>query len=411
MLLALLAAPLSARAQPAEPGPGTRHARPHPGETLSVGLLTLARGDHPFFKFGHNAIWIHDLRTGRDRVYNFGTFSFGSLSLIPKFFLGRFEYWLSASNLPATLHHYRSENRSVQVQQLRLTPEQRWLLYQRLEENLKPKNRYYRYDYFRDNCSTRVRDAIDGVLGGRLRQLTAGRPASMTFRGHMLRLTADLLPEYVLLHFATAGLIDRPITEWDEGFIPENLQESVRRLTVPGPDGKPRPLVALERTLVTDDRAPPFAAKPHWAGRFMLAGGALGGALLLAGRARRGRRAARVLVGLVVALLGLVFGFLGTCFVLLWTLTDHEVGYANENILQCAPWALALAVYGIGVALDRPAALRKAYWLTLGAAAAAALGLVLKVLPWFYQDNWQVIGLMLPLWAGGALALRALVHK
>ncbi len=67
-------------------------AQSTPAEPLSVHVLTFGPGTHPFFKFGHNAIWIQDRVARTNQVYNFGTFNFESIWLIPQFLLGRFEY-------------------------------------------------------------------------------------------------------------------------------------------------------------------------------------------------------------------------------------------------------------------------------------------------------------------------------
>ncbi len=188
--------------------------------------MTMGPGDHPFYKFGHNAVWVHDAVTGKDRVYNYGTFSFGSAAVIPKFFFGRFLYSLSRRGVLGTIREYREENRSLAVQKLNLTPPQRAALRDFLLWNYRRENRYYRYDYYRDNCSTRVRDALDMVLGGRLRQAASG-PGSMTYRDHTLRLTADLLTEYVALDVVLGPLVDKPISRWEETFLPETLEQLV----------------------------------------------------------------------------------------------------------------------------------------------------------------------------------------
>ena len=388
-----------APASPDEPDPDAT-----PGEALTIYLMTMSPGDHPFFKFGHNALWVHDELAGRDRVYNYGTFSFGSASLIPKFFLGRFLYSLSRRTLLGTLRDYRDENRSIVVQKLNLPPAQRAELRDFLVWNLRPENRYYRYDYYRDNCSTRVRDALDKLLGGRVRAAAAG-PASLTYREHTLRLTADLLPEYLALLVVLGPLVDQPLGRWEESFLPEKLAELVREVKVPGPNGD-EPLVLEETVLLGADRPPSRTTPPRWLGWFLLAGLGAGGSLAALGWVGRARLSARIAVGLVLAALGLVGGFLGTSFCALWALTDHAVAYRNENILQCPPWLLALPLLGWGIARGRSRSTGRALRLCGAAAAVSALGLVLKILPWLHQSNGLVIAFALPLWSGAALGLR-----
>jgi hypothetical protein len=393
LALAALAAPRPARAA-------------EPGDELSIYVLTFGPGDHPFFKFGHNALWVHDERRGQDVVYNYGAFRFDSPFLLIDFFQGRLQYWLATRSLRGTINDYRRENRSIDAQELELTPAQRRQLADFLENNAREENKYYKYDYYRDNCSTRVRDAVDRVVGGKIHEAALG-PAQMSWRDHTRRLVADDLPVYLGLHVAMGDLIDQPVDVWREMFLPSKVQETLRKVRVPTPQGD-RPLVKSEKTLLGAARGPLRAGPPHWALPMLAAGALAGGGLYGLARLGQRRPAARAAFGALVALLGLVLGFLGTLFFFFWTLTDHEVAYRNENMLQCAPWALALVVAGVGVARGRAPWVRRAKLVALSVAGASALGLLLKLLPWFDQDNAEIIALALPLWAGVAAGLVAL---
>ena len=381
--------------------------RAEPGDEYTVSVLTFGPGDHPFFKFGHNAILVHDARRHTDRVYNFGTFAFDSPALIPVFLKGKLRYWLSVQSLRGTIEAYRRENRTIDAQELALSPPLRKRLVDALEENARPENRYYKYDYYRDNCSTRVRDAVDLVTGGKVREVSGG-PARMTWRAHTMRLVADDWPVYLGLQVAMSDLIDQPISVWDEMFLPARLQETLREAKIPGEDGQPIPLVKREYRLLDANRAPVRSEPPGRIPVLLAAGAALGGGLTALGSAAR-KKAARAALGLSTAALGLVLGLLGLIFLMFWTYTDHEVAHRNENLLQCAPWAVALAGLGVGVARGKEGATRRAYQLAQAALAASVLGLVCKVLPWFDQKNGEIIALLLPLWAGMTFALRRVV--
>src|SRR5512133_613009 len=305
------------------------HAQEAPAEvaqdSLSVDLLTMGPGDHPFFKFGHNAIRVRDTTGRSDAVYNFGTFSFDSDTLIQDFFKGRLEYWLSRESMTRTVYHYSAEERSLLAQHLRLTPAERLALKQQLEINALPENRAYKYDYFFDNCSTRVRDAIDRVTNGQLHEAMRG-PASQSLRSHALRVTSDYFLEYLVLSIGLGPLVDKPYTAWEETFLPEMLTAGIRNAKVKAQDGSLQPLVASEEMLLehTDTQ---LKKPPQWASRFCLAGSCVG--LLLVGLARLAykTRAASIVVGLVLALGGLVIGLLGLALLLLWPSTDHVVAY------------------------------------------------------------------------------------
>ena len=372
-------------------------ARAEPGDDLTVYALTFGPGEHPFLKFGHNAILVQP-KDGPGWVFNFGTFDFGDPELILKFLRGRFNYWLSVSGAEATMEAYAAEDRTIISQELDLTAAQKWALWQALRENARPENRAYLYDYFYDNCSTRVRDAIDRVIGGRLR--AAGQaPGSLTLRAHALRSVADFLPEYLGLYLGLARATDRPIDRWAETFLPERLTDLLRTVRLPDGAGEKK-LVKSERVVYQSTRPAKPTRPPNWALYFLAVGVAVGGAMLLLGRLGRRRRWARILLGCATSGVGGAFGLLGLILACLWAFTNHKVAHANANIMQFAPWALVLFGYGIGVALGRPGATRKARALALSAAVFSALGILCKAFPGLNQDNWPFILFCLPAWLG-----------
>jgi len=387
----------------AAPPPAEEAASKDP---LSVYVMTFGPGDHPFFKFGHDAIWIHDTAAGTDRVYNFGTFSFTGPRLILDFLHGRMTYWLSVSYLPAVLASYEHENRTIDVQELALDPTAKQALRARLDVNARPENRAYKYDYFLDNCATRVRDAIDDAVGGQLRA-SASAPARLTLRQQALRMTADYWPLYVALDIVLGPDADRPIDRWGEMFIPQELARGLSAVTLAGPAGT-RPLVREARSVfAAQDRPPPRETPPARSRTFFLAGSTVGLLFFLLGwaatrphLAATARVAARALFGLLLAGWGLVTGFVGCFLVYVWALTDHVVAHHNQNILLFAPWALALVVLGIGVMFGRAWAARGARTVALTALAAAIAAALLKIGIVRHQENERLLAFSLPAWLG-----------
>jgi len=304
---------------------------------------------------------------------------------------------------------YVSENRTIEAQELDLTPAQRAALWQSLRENARPENREYLYDYFRDNCSTRVRDAIDRAVGGRVRQ-AGQRPAALTFRADALRMTADFFPEYLGLDLGLGRPTDAPITLWDEAFLPERLRDLLRDVRIPGESGD-KPLVKSERILFAARRPPKPDQPPGWTVYFLAAGLALGALLAGLGWLARKHPAARVGLGISSSLLGLVFGVLGLIVLSFWLFTDHKAAHANANIFLLAPWSVVLAGYGVGAALGWPAATRKALWVVAAAAGFAAIGVLVKALPGLSQDNLALAAFLLPVWLGLASGFRSLTRR
>jgi len=391
-------------------------------DPLRVFVMTMGPGDHPFFRFGHNAIWIRDQVAGTDRVYNFGTFRFDSPRLIFDFLGGRLNYWLSVSSLQSVIAGYTRENRDIAVQELGLSPREKEELRTALDVNARPENRLYKYDYFRDNCSTRVRDAVDRVASG-VPHYWAREPGRMTLRQHALRMTAQPLWLYVALDVVLGPKVDEPIDQWTEMFLPSELARGLDavqmtfgvgggaavttedgRLVKSAPQPVP-PLVSGQAQLFRAAR-PPILEWPPARGRaFALCGVLFGLAVFALGWAGRWRRAARVAVGILTTLWGLAVGFIGWFLVYVWAFTDHVVAHRNQNILLCAPWAIALFVLGIGVAMGRPGATRKAFALSMAALGAVLLACALKVGIVPHQENGRLIAFFLPAWVGVTAAL------
>ena len=392
VLLALLASP------------GVHAAEP--GAELSIALLTMGPGKHPFTKFGHTALWVHDAATQRDEVYNYGTFAFNSKTLLLDSVAGKLPYWLSVQSMHGTLRTYAGQGRSLQASELELTPAERVRLRDALRQNARPEHRYYRYDYYRDNCSTRARDIVDVVLGGRMKQWSAGQPASMSYRAHTQRLVADDRLLYAGLDLAVGRETDTQVTFWDEGWLPDRLHELFARTTVIH-DGQTLPLIRSERALLTSRFAEPRSTPPQWAGYYAVLGLALGtGIAGLGSFTRSNRRALRVPLGALYFVLGTTFGLLGSALCYLTFFSAHSAAASNYNVLLLPPWLLALSVAGIGVMRGKARGFRIARWAALGALLSSALALLVHALSPNPQANLQELAVALPLWLGVLLSTR-----
>lgn len=400
LVLAFLCGAAQAGAAPESPG---RQAASAAAPTRAS-VLTMGPGDHPFASFGHTAILLE--WRGKTRVYNFGTFQFDGVRGVQDFLEGKFRYWLSVSTLPATLAHYRAENRSLIAQDLDLTPSERLSLARALERNALPEHREYDYDYFKDNCTTRVRDAVDGVLGGAIaRDLTS--PGRLTYRQHAARLSAPKPSLYVALDAVLGRPTDRVPNRFEELWVPDTLAHALGEVTLERAEGR-RPLVARTRVLLEADRAGPRWDPPRRALGFGAVGLALGGVGAALGflAARTRPRLGRLAFGTLTALLGAVAGLLATVFVG-FSLTKHWAAHENYNVLVFGPWSLGLLWMGLRLARGSGSAERSTR-LLLGACATLALVGTLLPLLLGDQDNLRLGALMVPLWGGLLLGADAL---
>lgn len=424
--------------------PAAAQVAAEPGAELTVYLATMGPGDSVWEQFGHNAIWIRDANTGSTISYNYGMFDFQQPGFVRRLMKGRMLYSMGLRDADEETSAYAYWNRSVVVQRLNLTPAQSHALREFLEWNWLPANRDYLYDPFTDNCSTRLRDALDRVLDGRLRAALVGVPAGTTFRSQSLRLTAGDVPTYTGLLLGLGMPTDRPLDLWDDAFIPMQLMQHIRAVRVPGPDGTDIPLVAEERTLFQATRAPERDAPPARSAWYLLAGLAMGGGILLLARGARremaaagddgrsdspgpraagrdGHTAARdvgspatrrrtLALALTISLWGIITGFFGTLLALLWVATDHTYAWANQNLLQTSPLGLLLAV-AAPLALARRAggrlhAVARTAWPTaLVLAALSVLGLAMHIVPGFGQASRPIIAFALPVHVAIVVAL------
>jgi hypothetical protein len=367
--------------------------------------MTMGPGQRVWERFGHNAIWIHDPVHGTDQAYNYGLFDLRQQNFLLRFIQGRMWYWMQGFPAQSYVELYRRANRSVWTQELEMPPAAKRELQEFLEWNERPENRFYHYDYYRDNCSTRIRDALDRALGGRIRQ-SSSLATGMTYRFHTRRLTANDPLVYTGLLLGLGQPVDRPISAWEEMFLPLALREQIRKIRVVE-GGMEKPLVKEERTLFESTDPPPPADPPFLLPFYLIAGLILGSSAWGLGRAARTSRPARAGFAIGATLWGLVVGTSGLILVGLWAFTDHTAAYRNENVLQLSVLALCLVWWG-PKAVSNPAAGRRAWVVALLMAGLSALGLLLKLFPQFYQVNGEIIGLALPAHLGVAGGFREL---
>ena len=384
-----------------------------PGSNLTVYLLTMGPGDQVWEKFGHNAIWIHDAAAGTDIAYHWGLFDFADADFVPRFIQGRMRYSMGAFDMEQTIDAYRQTNRTVWAQHLNLTPAQRQALAEFIAWNVLPENRFYQYDYYRDNCSTRVRDALDRALGGIIKA-SSGETSGTTFRFHTSRLTQDEWPVFTGTMIGLGQPVDEPISKWEEMFLPVRMKDRLKEIRVQTPTGS-QPLVLDERIVFEATR--PLEATTIDTGilPYAIVAAAvliLGVFLLVLRRPRYG--------GAGVTTLGaawsLVAGVSGSLLAFLWFCTDHLYSYRNENLFHLNPLSLILVALLARLAWKRwrgtperaEGARRSALVVASMIAGLSLLGFLVQVLPVFDQVNGIVIALALPLHLGVVALLLAL---
>lgn len=368
---------------------------PSGADGLEILLVTFGQGEEVFERFGHNAIWVHDPASGADVTYDWGNFSFRQPHFLRRFLTGDTRYWMEAKDANAMVDFYRRLGRTITIQRLNLTAEQKASLREDLRRNALEENRYYRYDYFVDNCSTRPRDLLDLVLGGQL-HAHSSQLTDASYRSEALRLMQGDKPLVVGVHIGLGEPSDRKITMWQEMFLPRRLHDVVGSLQVRDSSGATHPLVRSEHVLFQATRPPEAEAPPNLAPWLTAIGLVLAAIFAwLGARAAAGSRGARIGAAIAMSIYCVAAGVLGLLLTALWTVTDHVFAHRNENLLLFNPLWLVLAVL-IAIAMWSGRAARATRMLAAGLAGLSVIALVAHLVMVSAQVNLAVIGLALP---------------
>ena len=361
------------------------------GGQLRIGVVTMGPGEIFWERFGHDAIVVDDPAQGEPISYNFGFFDLAEKGFVGRFVRGEMQYMLVALPLADDMQYYRHVGRGATLQWLDLTPMQARRLAADLAENARPENARYRYDYYTDNCATRVRDALDRALGGTLRRQMEPRSSGDTYRSESVRLASPAPWMWLLFDIGLGPYGDRPLSRWEQGFLPRRLADDLRVAKI----GDGRPLVVAETQLLPQRQATEPADRPRVLWPWLMLG--LGVAAAIVALAARAPRS----VAAVAAGFWLACGTLGLVLVLSWAFTEHRALWANRNLLLLNPLCLLLLPGAWALVRGRvPSARFRALLVVVAALAALALlPLWLQVLP---QRNGYWIALLLPIHAAFA---------
>lgn len=216
------------------------------GPEATVSILTCNPGTEVYSMYGHTAIRVSDPAIALDAVFNYGVFSFSSPNFIYRFAKGQTDYLLIGEKYEGFLEGYLQDQRSVYEQVLNLSAEGKNKLFEALLENAKIENREYRYNFFMDNCATRVRDMIEQNGGG-----------TVVFTDHHPEKTyRDLIKEFhhsfrwidLGIDLLVAKKADQSVSAYGQMFLPDYLMDQFAKAEITI-DGKTQPLVLETRTL------------------------------------------------------------------------------------------------------------------------------------------------------------------
>jgi len=196
-------------------------------DSADVYIITCAPGTESYSIYGHTALRVVIRGTTFDRVYNWGIFDFSTPNFAYRFAKGRLDYMLGAYSYEGFLREYIAEERSVWSQKLNLTTGEKEKLFELINENLKPENVKYRYDFFFDNCATRVRDIVAAAAADTVIFPVTEKRKQKSFR-RLVDPNQKVLPWLDLGADMLLGLqADKKATPSDEMFLPVHLMNNM----------------------------------------------------------------------------------------------------------------------------------------------------------------------------------------
>ena len=228
---------------------------------IRISLLTCTPGLQLYSTFGHSAIRVVDNASGTDLVFNYGTFDFYDPDFYEKFIKGKLLYFVSIDSLSEFLWEYQYFKRGVTEQVINLTCNEKQKMLAALHENSKEENKYYRYDFNYDNCTTRLRDMLEKTTGKPMQTKNILPHPNTTFRNlihdylnrggqpwsklgidillgspldkKVTNREAMFLPDYLLMGFDSTVLENKPLVAEKIILIPGFVETKTKSIITP----------------------------------------------------------------------------------------------------------------------------------------------------------------------------------
>lgn len=323
---------------------------------LRISLITCTPGDQLYSIFGHSAIRIIDSTSMTDYVYNYGTFNFEDEGFYLKFIRGQLDYYISLDMFSNFMYAYRAENRGITEQVLQLTQDEKLSLRSYLNENLKEENKYYKYDFFFDNCTTRLRDLL----------LAFKKPAPIF---------PPVMPEKTRFREAIHVYLDKGQQYWSKLGIDILLGAPTDAIMSPAqqqflPDNLMYSVDSVQNLRLVKSKIDLFQpALPETSG-FRVTPGIFFSFLFLM-ILMMGLRKNKIAISFLHRLDGMIFfltGLLGLVLCFMWFGTDHSMTKNNYNLLWAWPTHAVMAFM-----INKRAGWARKYWLASSILLSAVL--------------------------------------
>lgn len=330
-----------------------------------VYLLTCGPGTETYSVYGHSALRIVIPEKDTDLVYNWGVFDFNAPNFAWKFAKGRLSYSLGISTYDNFLRDYFLEKRWVVSQKINLEAQEIEKLFQLIAENLKPENITYRYDFFYDDCSTRIRDLIEKSIGEDLVWPPEGESKNMpTFR----QLTGNYEKVFPWTEMGIDLLMgspgDKKASFRERMFLPVEMKNGLSELQIRR-QGKTIPLLTNPEVVLDFDQ--PVLKGNFFTSPFVVFSALLIIMIILTGLFRE--KKASSIIDIIVFL---IFSILAILMIFFNFFTDHQQMKWNLNIIWLSPFII-LCLISLTLNKDWQVCFRIVFFLAAGFLASLVI--------------------------------------
>jgi hypothetical protein len=303
---------------------------------LRISLLTCSPGEELYATFGHSALRVTDSTSNEDIVYNYGTFNFDEPGFYTKFVRGKLLYYLSTQDFISFKQDYEETKRSMIEQVLDLSCNEKQKMVQLLHDNLMGDNKFYKYDFLFDNCTTRLRDLLEKSADSSVKFSQIVK-AKTTFRDHIFEYMNynDKLWTKLGMDILLGNVTDAVMTNREAMFLPDYLLKGFDSGRISS-----KPIVQSKNTVIhlpVEKPAKNFFTNPAFIFWLLLI------AITLLSFSKN-EPTKKILFGFDGFFFFLV-GVAGILMLIMWFGTEHVVCRNNYNLLWAWPTHAVMAFF------------------------------------------------------------------
>lgn len=300
-----------------------------PMDDIQISLLTCDPGDELYSTFGHSAIRVFNSYSSEDFVYNYGTFDTKTPNFYLKFMRGKLPYMLSKSTYGNFLLTYNYEKRGIVEQILQLNTKEEKAMVAYLENNMIGDNRYYPYDFFFDNCATRIRDIIPSVTDKIIKWPEENSP--ITYREQLHQHLTGMPWSEFGIDLIIGSIADRTASVSDQMFLPIYMHNHFAATEI-GQDSITSMLAGEDYQVLLFEEEAKIRNQKKWFTPFLVFGLLLLLELFLFFKLKDAKA-----LRLYDSISFFIIGLASVLMLLLWFATDHQATGLNWNILWASP--------------------------------------------------------------------------